>query len=440
MTTVVVGAGISGLVYAYALSRRGREVMLLEESDRVGGAIRTQKRDGFLLELGPNTVRPTAQLWDLIVELGLEKEALLADSRAPRFVDFGGRLHAVPTSPVALAATRLLSVRGKLRLLGEPFIRAAPGVEESVQSFFARRLGPEVAERLAAPFVSGIFAGDATRLSASGCFPMLARWERQHGSLLAGALAALRGPRDRRAPVRGLLSFRDGLETLPRALAVGLGNILKTGIRVERLARSADTWTLRTTHGEISARDVVLATPAHRAAQLIEDLAPAAARALRDIAHPPLAVVHLAWPEHAFPAPLRGFGHLVAPQAGRRILGAVYSSSLFADRAPRGETLVTVFVGGARDPEGARLPDEEVADLAARDLAAALGVGGRPRIVSVTRYQEALPQYDLGHESRMALLEQAESSWRGLSLLGNYRAGVSVGDVVHNAAALARAS
>ena len=174
--TIVIGAGLSGLVQAHQLARMGREVLLLEASERPGGVVRSERQDGFLLELGPNTVRPTHEIWALAGDVGLHDQALLVSSRAPRYVDFGGRLHRVPMSPMALLGTDLLSTRGKLRLLAEPFVPPATSGSDTVRSFFSRRLGPEVAERLVEPFVSGIFAGDGTRLSASACFPKLAAW------------------------------------------------------------------------------------------------------------------------------------------------------------------------------------------------------------------------------------------------------------------------
>ncbi|HEY4229420.1 MAG TPA: protoporphyrinogen oxidase, partial [Thermoanaerobaculia bacterium] len=171
--TVVVGAGLSGLTAALASVRRGDETVLLEASDRPGGVVRSERQAGFLLELGPNTVRPTPEIAALVRELGLEDEAVYADARLPRYVDFGGALHAVPMSPGGLLSTRLLSPGGKLRLLAEPLIRArrpreedaeAREGDESVRDFVARRLGPQAAERLVEPFVGGVFAGDARRL------------------------------------------------------------------------------------------------------------------------------------------------------------------------------------------------------------------------------------------------------------------------------------
>src|SRR5262249_37673243 len=316
-----------------------------------------------------------------------------------------------------------------------PFIRrpTAP-TSDTVRSFFTRRLGIEVAERFVEPFVSGIFAGDGTRLSAAASFPRLTEWEQKRGSLFFGALAErLRGRGNPKSPVRGLLAFQKGLETLPRALTAGLGSCLRTKTPVVKLIRFGNSWTVRTMDEELPAARVVLATPAGEASRLVESFAPGAARALAAIPYPPLAVLHFSWPAAAFTRPPGGFGPLTVPQAGRRILGALYTSSLFPDRAPEGQVLLTIFVGGARDPEAPSLSDSELAAIGVRDINAALGVRKDPRIVRVTRYLAALPQYDVGHEGRMKALAEAEQGWPGLAFLGNYRGGVSVGDVVKSA-------
>lgn len=429
--TVVVGAGLSGLTRADALARSGQDVLLLEESSRAGGVVSSEMRDGFLLEKGPNTVRPTPPLWQLVVGLDLEGEALLADPREPRFIDFQGGLQPVPMSLKSFLSTPLLSWRGKLRLLAEFSVFPSRERVESVASFFQRRLGPEVAERFVEPFISGVFAGDAWQLDIAECFPKLARWERDFSSLTFGALVErLRasGP----PPVRGLLTFRDGLETLPRAIAARLGDRLRLGTRVEALRSSQDGWTVCTAKEEITTRRVVLAAPAREAALLVASFAPDAAVALKSIPHPPLVVLHLAWPIDAFSPPPRGFGHLVVPQPERRILGAIYSSSLFPDRAPSGRFLATIFLGGTRDPAAVDLPGPELASIVEDDLAV-LHSTSPFEIVRITRYARALPQYDLEHGSRIETLQRTERDWPGLTFLGNYRGGVSVGDVVANA-------
>ncbi len=427
---------MSGLTRAHELLRRGEDVLLLEASNRPGGVVRSERRDGFLLELGPNTVRLTPEIWHLVEDLDLTGEALLANPRLPRYVDFEGRLHPIPTSPPALIKTSLFSARGKLRLLAEPFQPRASAPEESVYAFFSRRLGEEVANRLVEPFVGGIFAGSSRELEVGAAFPTLTRWERGCGSLLGGALfdreKKAHGPR---VP-RGLLSFRDGLETLSKALAAKLGNCFRAETPVQELKACEDGWRVCTSRGERNAERVVVATSACEAAELVEPFEPETAMALRAIPHPFLAVLHLAWPSAAFSRRLDGFGHLVVPAPSRRILGAVWSSSLFGNRTPSGQALLTIFLGGARDPEAARLSDRELVAAAARDVADALGVREEPRVVSIRRYARSIPQYVGGHLKRLAILEEAESRWPGLRFLGNYRGGISVGDVVRVASVL----
>jgi protoporphyrinogen/coproporphyrinogen III oxidase len=431
--TVVVGAGLSGLAAAWTLSNAGAEVLLLEGSDRPGGVVRSEKKEGFLLETGPNTVRPTPELSSLIEALGLDGEVLRADPRAKRYVDFEGALHAVPMSPGQLLSTQLLSAGAKLRLLGEPFRRAAPVPDESVRDFVARRLGPEVADRLVEPFVAGIFSGNAAKISVSAAFPILSRAERDHGSLFGAILASARSKkRSGPAAPRGLLSFRDGLETLSRALASRLSGRFRASTAVQSLSPRADGWTVRTGAGDLDADRVVLAIPAPRAAELVAGFAPEAAAALAGIPHPPVVVLHMDWPESALARPLDGFGHLVCNGPGRRILGAVWSSSLFPGRAPAGQALMTIFMGGARDPGAIKLSDNELTELAARDVASEGLVRGAGRAVLVTRWRHAIPQYERGHEERIAELARAEARWPGLRFLGNYRGGVSVGDVVRS--------
>lgn len=430
MKTAVVGAGLSGLVRARSLAARGHEVVVLEETSRPGGVVRSQKLGGYLLELGPNTVRPTPELWALVEEIGLAEEALFADARLPRYVDFGGRLHALPMSPGALVGTKLLSPRGKLRLLREPFVPRGDPSAESVHAFFRRRLGAEVADRLVEPFVSGIWAGRSDELSAAYAFPSLVRAETESGSLTRGGIAALRRPRPARRPPRGLLSFREGLETLPLRLAAELGSRVRLATRVESMRRDGNRWVLSVRGEDVRAEAVCLATPARDAARLLKDLHPEAAAALDAVPQPPLVVLHLSWKG---PIPVPGFGHLVVPQPGRRILGAVWSSNLFPGRAPAGSSLVTIFLGGARDRAALDLTDEEILAVAKRDLDAVLPARPAAAPILITRYARALPQYDFAHGELLAKLSNAEGQFPGLSLLGNYRGGVSVGDVVRSA-------
>lgn len=430
--TAVVGGGLSGLVCAYTLAKRGRDVVLLEAGPSPGGVVQTEESRGYLLEWGPNTVRPTNALLRLTEELGILGEVLRADPRAPRYVDYGGALHRVPMSPGAFLRTRLLSPRGKLRLLAEPLVPRGSRKAETLRAFVTRRLGREVSERLADPFVAGVFAGDAAQLDVAAAFPRLVELERSHGSLLRGALASRRGGGGSRPP-RGLLSFRRGMATLPRALGSALGARLQVGTAVTCVAGEGDRWRLRHAGGDLLCDRVVLAIPSHEAAALVQSLSPEAAAALRAIPYPPLAVLQLSYPAAALERPLDGFGHLVAPQPERRILGAVWSSSLFPDRAPPGRVLLTVFAGGTRDPRAPLETDEALLAIADKDLSPVIRTKTRPEIVALRRYERAIPQYVAGHSQRIHVLEETEARNPGLTFLGNYRGGISVGDVLDSA-------
>jgi len=434
--TIVVGAGLSGLTAAYALIRSGMDAVLLERSQRPGGVVRTERRDDFLLEAGPNTVRSTPEIHYLVRELGLSGQMLVANPRAARYLDFRGRLLPLPSSPGAFLTTSLLSPGAKLRLLAEPFRGRRSREDESVFDLFSRRLGPEVAERIVEPFVGGIFAGNSSLLEAAAAFPTLVRWERAHGSFLRGAFLERRARRGEPSAPKGLLSFREGLETLPRALARALGQSLRLATPALGIERRNGNWVVRTPAGDFEGAGLVLAVPAAAASALIRPISAEASDALDGIPHPALAVLHLAWARADLMRPLDGFGHLVVPDPSRRILGAVWSSSLFSNRAPEGYALLTVFLGGARDPEAMGLSDEELAVVAARDLEAERVARGSPRVVMITRWDGAIPQYEKGHLRRIEALASAEAALPGLRFLGSYRGGVSVGDVVRNALTL----
>src|SRR6185503_5596120 len=247
---VVIGAGISGLVCAYRLKSLGLDVALIEKSDRVGGVIQSERTEGFLIERGPNSSQGTEELVALVEELGIIDELVEGDPKAPAYVYFNQRLHAVPSGPGAFAATNLLSLAGKLQILKEPFIPVRRSEsEESVASFARRRIGTQAAERMVAPFVSGIYAGDAEQLSVQAAFPRLANLETGYGGLFRGTFAKAREARrakkaaravlDKAAPTRRrLCSFRSGMGFLPSTLASRIGEDLITGCGELRLADS----------------------------------------------------------------------------------------------------------------------------------------------------------------------------------------------------------
>ncbi len=427
----MVGGGITGLVAGFRLAQRSCDVAVLEADDRPGGKVLTREEAGYLLEWGPSSLQGgSPALERLLEDLRLWPEVVYTRPAARRrYVLWRGRLRKIPTGPLSLALSSLLSLRGKLRLLLEPF-RDGPGPEgEDVRSFFARRFGPQVAERLADPFVSGIYAGDPGLLEAASAFPRLVALERRHGSVIGGFWKARKEPRpETRTRRRQLLSFRRGLRTLPEALARGLGDRLRLGARAEAIRGTGAGWTVAVRRGgslgEVLCDSVVLACPAPAAAALLAPLAPAAAEALRGIPYAPVALHALSYPEE----PLRrwdGFGFLCPSSERAPILGALWSSRIFEGRAPAGRFLMTGFLGGAAHPDAAAAPGPERDRVVREFLASTLGAEA-PEQAWSHLVPEAIPQLTIGHTRRIAAARAACASLPGLHLAGAYAGGVSV--------------
>lgn len=439
----VLGAGISGLACAFALKRAGRSVLVLEREDRAGGCIRTLRREGWCFEQGPNTVLANPAVERLVAGAGLAGERQVAAREAGRrfiYKEQGGRgrLLALPTHPIAFLATPLLGAGAKAALLREPFIpRRAGGGEESVADFVRRRLGPQYLRYLVGPFVSGVYAGDPERLSLRWAVKPIHRLEEEYGGLIRGALARRKGP----APRGALLSFREGLEALPRALAAALGPDLMLGARVTALrrdggfvleARRADGGELR-----VRAARVVLALPADAVAELLAPLAPGAGEALAGIPYAPVVSVALGFRDGALGDRVKGFGFLAPRGEGLAVLGCLFSSSLFPGRAPAGGVALTALAGGATDPAIVEWTDEALLARVLADLRLALGPLPDPVFTHVTRWPRAIPQYNLGHGRFVEIARGIEERVPGLSIGGNILEGISVADCVENAARLA---
>lgn len=425
MDALVIGAGISGLAVAYGLRRRGLRVKLLEASSRVGGVIRSERRDGYLLEYGPNSLMASAPAAQLIEELGLRDQVVTGQRRAPRYIYADGRLRRVGLQ--VLFSGQLLSLRGRLRLLAEPFIRGrAAAADESLEAFITRRLGREAHDRLFAPFVSGVYAGNTALMSAAASFPQLVAMEAEYGSIIYGALRS----RGKSKVKRGLYSFKDGLSVLPSAIAARLGDAVELSAPVERLELSS-RYRVVAAGREYSADKLVLAVPAMEAAGLLEQSMPELASELKQIEYVSLSVVYVSYDLAELGRDLYGFGFLIPRGEGPRMLGAVWSSSIFPSRAPAGRALLTCFIGGAHDPSAVSLSREQLAGIVSAELARILETEARPEIVNVWRMERAIPQYTLGHCDRLRRIGAMLAASPGLALVGNYLQGVSVPDCIN---------
>ncbi|MBI1906266.1 MAG: protoporphyrinogen oxidase [Rhodocyclales bacterium] len=443
--TVVLGAGISGLTAAHELAAAGHEVIVLDRRLGPGGRIHTERRDGFLVEHGPNTMMSPAPGAEALLDtLGLGAQRIgRGDGVRHRYLVRDARAHALPLNPAGFFGSSFFTMGARLRLLAEPFIGVRHG-DETVANFIRRRFGHEMLDYVFDPLIGGLYAGDPEQLSIEALFPHLKRLEREHGSVLRGILAARRaGALGRLNPARRqLFSLRDGLGVLPARLMDTLSGRVRFGVRVEALeALGGGGYRLRLREGaqtsSLHAHCVVVALPAYAAARTLEPLSQPLGDALAGIAHPPLAVVALGLRAADVAHPLDGLGVLTPRREQRATLGMLFSSTLFAGRAPAGHVLLTAYVGGARRPELALLPREALIAAVRDEAADLLGARGQPVFSSVRYWRHGLPQPDLQHCSRLETLRQAESEYPGLFITGNYVAGVSTAACIDAARAVA---
>lgn len=449
MKVAVVGAGVAGLATAFEILRQRStpvEVTVLEAAPRAGGNLRTERLDGYLCEWGPNGFLDSAPATlALAADIGLSARLVVSDDAARRrFIFRRGRLHALPEHPLAFLSSPLLSLRGRLRVLGEPFAHHRPEGDETIHAFAARRIGVEAADVLIDSMVSGVFGGDARALSLRACFPRMWEMETEHGGLVRAMLAKRRARGSKPsggvgAPAGRLTSFTGGVQDLVDALVVALDGRVRTGTPVTALApgRSA-AWRLVLASGEtLDADAVVLASGASAAAPLVATLDDALAATLRQIPAAPMLVVALGYDQATLGHPLDGFGFLVPRGERLRLLGALWDSTIYPGRAPAGHALVRVMLGGAHDPSAARLGDADAVLLAREGLRVAMGVGAQPAFTRVFRHQVGIPQYTSGHLDRLARIDRCLDQYPGLFVAGNSYRGVAINACIAEAAPLA---
>jgi protoporphyrinogen/coproporphyrinogen III oxidase len=454
---VVIGAGISGLACAFRLKQLGVPCRVLEASDRPGGVIVTVRRNGFLFETGPQFPRFPAPVWRLVHDLNLEGEFITGNKKAKRYILHGGQMHLAPFSPGGLIATRLLSLTSKFRLLIEAFRSSSPPLrEESLAEFVQRKFGTEVLDNLVDPFISTIFLGDPRKMGMESAFPALVQWERQQGSLVRGAIRAQRSKRakplngapDARQAKRDSLhvtdalpslgSFESGMGRLPERLAEALrGSIHYNAepVRIAPIGGESGTpitaWQIVLPTGDrVTTEHLVLAVPAYIAAQLLASSLPQLADLLGAIEYAPMYAVSSAYDRSQVGHPLDGFGFMVPRREGLRIFCTFWNSSLFPRRGPEGKVVITSFAGpeagGDFEPAGnsARAKSVEA------ENASTLGISGPPIDRVVWQAQRAMPQYNVGHASRVTQIRELLHTQPRLHITGNFLKGRSIGDCV----------
>jgi oxygen-dependent protoporphyrinogen oxidase len=459
---VVIGGGITGLAAAYRASELAQErgvaldLRLLEARGRLGGTIESTRADGFLLETGPDSFlseKPWAL--SLVRRLGMEDRLVRTDDRFRKtFVWRRGQLHPLPEGFQLLAPTRLrpfvtsslFSWPGKLRMGLDLVLPRGHADDESLGAFVRRRLGAEALDRVAQPLVAGIYTADPDDLSLAATMPRFLELERRERSLILAMWRATR-----RAPAAGtdaappasgtsgarwslFVTFGNGMEELVGALAERLpAGAALIDRRVVGLERAGAAWRIALADGEpLGADRVIVASEAHVASRLVRYVDPSLATLLAEIPYSSAATISFGWPRAAVPHPLDGFGFVVPRSEDKALLAATFSSVKYPGRAPDGHVLIRAFVGGALN---AGILDEDDAGLIARargDLRDALGVTAEPLFARVARWPASMPQYRVGHLTRVETIERRLAALPGLYLAGGAYRGVGIADCVHS--------
>jgi len=421
-----MGGGIAGLSAAYQLQKQGRSFLLLEKTGRLGGMIRSERKEGFLLEYGPNSFLTSHEtLMETAKELGILGQLLPAqDACKKRYVREDKNLQLVPMSFGSFLKTPLLSVRGKFRLFLEPWIpRKKGGREETVADFVSRRLGKN-ALNLVTPLIRGIYAGDPYQISMEAIAPEWVEKEEKHGSLFKALLKNRSS-----SPRPKMYSFQGGMETLVHALVKTVKTSCQVCCTLTGLKKEEGHWVIQwEQNGKIEiqkTRTIISALPAYEAAKLFKPFISDGA-ALEQVQYLPMAVLHLGTKQNTCINTLDGFGFLSGVHDNSFLLGCLWSSSAFRNRAPESETLLTCFAGGSVHPEILKYSDEELTEKGEKDLNGLLFSTPKTTLTQLTKHTRAIPQYSLGHRRRITKLQNELEEQHNIFLVGNYVDGISV--------------
>ena len=441
--TVIIGAGISGLTTAFLLNKLGCDVTVLEKKKEPGGSIETVFEKGFLFDKGPNSALETHPLiGKMIDELNLKDQLVYANKEAnKRYILKNNRLHALPMSPPAFLKTRLFSPAAKLRLLAEPFIgRSKDGYYQSISDFVTRRLGKEFLDYAINPFVAGVYAGNPEELSVKSAFPKLYELEEKYGGLIVGTIRSIR-ERKRRAEKSKqsakMLSFKDGMQVLPKAIARHLSGKVKFQSDVTSIKKINGKYQINfTLEGEQQSLncDKILSTvPAYIASNLFAHFDEKLPKHLNEIYYPPVLVLFLVYKKEFIRRPLDGFGFLIPSKEKKSFLGAIWSSVIFPNRSDDSTAVFTLFAGGARNPEIGSIDKEILIGKVKKEFEEIMKISGEPELQTYKYWSKAIPQYNIGYIEHEKYFDEFEKNNPGLLLSGNYRGGISVGDCIKNA-------
>lgn len=436
----ILGAGISGLATAHWLEKEGFEVTILEQNDIPGGAMDTKFKDGFLIDFGPNSgLETTPKIKEIVTDVGLSDEMIYANEEGNiRYILKNNELIALPTTPVKFLKTKLFSTSAKIRLMKEPFVgKSEDGYYQSIAEFVERRLGKEFLDNAIDPFVSGVFAGDPKNLSVKSAFPKLYRLEEVYGGLIKGMIKGAKERKQRNEESKQsakMFSFKNGMQSFPKAIANKMnGNIFYNCSILNIVKENSKINVEIDIKGKtgIITSDVLLSTiPSYRLSKLIDSLDSNLSKHLNEIYYPPVLVLYLGYEKEAINRKLDGFGFLIPSKENKDFLGAIWSSTIFENRAPKDKASFTLFIGGAREPNFSSSDVEERIKNVIREFQNIMGISSPPILKEKRFWPKAIPQYNLGYIEHENYFDKFEKENPGIFLSGNYRGGISVGDCI----------
>ena len=438
----VLGAGISGLSTAYWLIKEGYNVTVFEAQRSPGGAMVTEVTDDYLIDYGPNSGLETTPLIAKIVdEVGLKDEMVYAsESSNTRYILRNNILHPLPTGPKAFLKTKLFSTKAKLRLLKEPFVgRSGDGYFQSIAEFVERRLGKEFLDYAIDPFVSGVFAGDPAKLSVASAFPKLYRLEEIYGGLIKGMILGARERKKRNEESKQsakMFSFVNGMQTFPQAISNKIKDRVHLNCIVENIKKFENGYKIYYSEQDFKVEaetDIILSTiPAYKVPDIYSSMEDPTQKVLDNIYYPPVMVLYLGYKKENIGQPLDGFGFLIPSKEKKSFLGAIWSSSIFPNRAAEDKASFTLFIGGSRSPNLLDENHEELIKKVISEFSELMQIKGDPDFVKSNFWKKAIPQYNLGYVQTESVLSKFEKENKGFFLGGNYLGGISVGDCIKN--------
>lgn len=441
---VIIGGGISGLSIAYWLYKANADVYVLEKGAEAGGSMESHTDSGFLFDRGPNSgLETTPLLQEMVAGLELQNDFVYASATGnKRYILRDGTLHPLPMSPGLFIKSKLFSTKAKLRLMAEPLVgRSKDGYYQSVAQFVERRLGREFLDYAINPFVSGVYAGRPEDLSVKSSFPKLYELEEEYGGLILGTIRSIRKRKKRAEKSKQsakMFSFRNGMQTLPRAIAAKLKDRFIPLADVQEINKENNKYILSYNNAgtvkQFEADIIINTAPAFVASPLFRKFDPTLSNHLDAVYYPPVMVIYTAFEKSAIRQPLDGFGFLIPEKEKRAFLGAIWSSVLFPGRTTDTTASFTLFAGGARNAQIAGEDKEKVINTALREFREIMGIDELtdPVYLSHRFWSKAIPQYTIGYIEHERYFDEFEKRFPEIILAGNYRGGISVGDCIKN--------